>query len=316
MSGRECPSCRKTVPPGMYGIRLECSHWVHTKCLDKKEPDFEKCAACKGDVDLNVPMVDAEEPTCIDGRDYVLEPVESDSYFTSKRGEPFSWLAQKKPIEWMIHNQGYGLQRMLQAGVKLDDFVKNGYTWEDLKVFRDFSNKDNLPRARDALFALRCNAEHFRDYSHLLGSAISDLGINGRHLVELYGFYFPTEGQPLSVVGGKNEKYWSANQLTQLGMKMEDLFGAGMETLDQYAHLEPTDADEKKLGTTDEDVAALCPPQQEKEELVMVAEPAPRRVVYVEPAPTPERYIVQVPKVVLAKPKMTRLHGLKPKRRN
>ena len=63
MSSRECPVCRTTVPPGLHGIRLECSHWVHTKCLSKKDPDFEKCAACKGDVDLNVPMVDANEPT-------------------------------------------------------------------------------------------------------------------------------------------------------------------------------------------------------------------------------------------------------------
>lgn len=304
MSVRECPVCRTTVPPGLHGIRLECSHWVHTKCLDKKDPDFEQCAACKGDVDLSVPLVDANEPSCIDGRDYVQEPLASDSYFTSlrSRSKVFTWLAERKPIEWMIRNQGYGLQRMLQDGVTMDDFMKNGYTWQDLRTFKDFSVGGE--RGRQALFALKGNAEHFRDYAHLLGSVIPDLEINGRHLVELYGFYFPSANEPLSVVNGRNEKHWTAAQLATLGMKAQDLFGAGMETVDQYAHLQPTAKDERVMGITNADMDALMQPVEEQAE----------QVIIVERAAAPQPTIIRIPAVV-PKPKMKRVHGLKPRRK-
>jgi len=311
---RECPVCRTTVPPGLHGIRLECSHWVHTKCLDKKDPDFEQCASCKGDVDLNVPMVDANEPSCIDGRDYVQQPLASESYFSSlraQRSDPvFAWLAERKPVEWMIRNQGYGLQRMLKTGVKMDDFLKNGYTWQDLRTFKDLSlDAPSKERARQALYALKTNAEHFRDYPHLLGSVIPDLQINGRHLVELYGLYFPSETEPLVVVNGNNEKYWSAAQLVTLGMRAQDLFGAGMETLDQYAHLQPTDQDERALGMTNADVNALKTVQEEEE--VVVKQPQGRRVIIIEEEQA--QPVIRIP--VVPKPKMKRVHGLKPKKR-
>lgn len=300
---RQCPACRTTVPPGLHGIRLECSHWVHTKCLDKKNPDFDQCVACKGVVDLNVPLVDVNEPTCIDGRDYVQEPVASNSVLSSlgrHKREPFTFLAEKKSIEWMIRNQGYGLQKMLQAGVTMNDFLNNGYTWQQLRTFKDLSeDAPSKERSRMALYALKTNAEHFRDHPHLLGSVIPDLEINGRHLVELYGFYFPENGQPLSVVGGKNESYWNASDLVKLGMKAQDLFGAGMETLDQYQHLQASQEDARALEMTGSDIESLYEPEPE-----IVRE----SVVVVEPA------IVRVP-VVVPKPKVKRVHGLKPRKK-
>ena len=261
---------------------------------------------------MNVPMVDATEPMCIDNRDYVQDPVASDSYFSSfgrYKKEPFTWLAAKKPIEWMVREKGFGLQRMLQNGVTMDDFVNNGYTWENLKAFRDFGSGENHARAREALFALKCNAEHFRDSAHLLGSMVQDLEINGRHLVELYGFYFPADGKPLSVVGGKNEKYWSGTEVAQLGMKMDDLFGAGIETLDQYIHLDLTAQDEVAMGVTQKDLDDL---EQPVEEVVYVEQPRQQRIVVVAPPPPRQEYIMRAaPRVVIERPKMTRLHGLK-----
>lgn len=210
------------------------------------------------------PMIDKEEPYAIDGRDYIAQPLPN-SFFVNliKRGfttkEPFTWLNERKPVEWLIHEKKHGLQKLIMAGVRIEDFLKNGYTWsKDLRIFRDFSPTESKERGRNALQALQCNAEHFRDYSAQLGQALVDLEINGKHLVELYGFYFPTKGaKPLSVAGGKNEKPWKAADLVKLGMKMDDLFGAEMTFVEQYVALKPTDDDEVGLGTTDQDMELL-----------------------------------------------------------
>ena len=301
-----CPKCRKIVPQGLHGIRLECGHSMHTKCLDKLNPDFAQCSACKGEVDLSVPLVDANEPTTYNGRDYVLDPLPkaSDSLFSRLRGartaEPWIWLAEHKPIEWMIQNHGYGLQRMLASGVGMGDFLGNGYTWEELKTFRDLASGQK-ERAREALFALQTNAEHFRDH---LKPAIAELEINGRHLVEMYGFIFEPNC-PLAVIGGKNDRPWSASELVQLGMKMGDLFGAGLESIEQYADLEPTDQNEVEMGVTDADVGGLV------RKLAQVPAPAPVLAPVSAPAPAPA-YTSRVPVAMdYVRPKITRLHGLK-----
>lgn len=302
-----CPSCRKTVQAGILGMRLDCGHWVHTNCLPKKDPDFDKCVACKGEVDLSTPLVDINEPLSFNGHDYVQNPVDrpSSSWFGQKKGDPFHWLAEKKPLEWIIQEKGFNLQRMLHAGVTMDDFVNNGYRWKDLKTFRDFADQNNTVRGREALFALKTNAEHFRDY---LGTeVIQELGITGRHLVEMYGFMFPDGDISLRVVGGKNDRQWKAGELVSLGMKMSDLFGAGLDYIEQYADLEPTDQDEDALGVTDKDVEelkSLVPPQ--------------KRIVPKEKEERPQQQTVTInvvlPEMIVPKkPVSRRLHGLKKK---
>lgn len=295
-----CPTCRKTVPAGLFGIRLECSHWVHTKCLDKQNPDFEKCSACKGEVDLSVPLVDVNEPTSFEGRDYVMNPPKvSDSLFTRllsrKPAEPWIWLKEHKAIDWMIQEKGHHLQKMIASGVTMSDFCNNGYTWQELKTFRDL-NEPN--RGREALFALQTNAEHFRDS---LGSEpIRELQITGRHLVELYGLHFPSDEGPIAVVGGRNDRPWKASELVELGMKMTDLMGAGLEHLHQYVHLEPTDADEVKMEVTDADVAGLV-----KKSFPSAPGTGIETGVSI-PVPAPVNYV---------KPTITKCHGLKPGRK-
>lgn len=275
-----CPTCRKTVEPGLFGMRLECNHWVHGKCLDKENPDFEKCAACKGEVDLNIPQFDKDEPESVSGRDYIREPL-SNSYFTSlKRSvnkEPFKWLSEKSPLEWIIKEKGYHLQKMIQSGVLIDDFLNAGYTFKDLKAFKAFGNPEQLDRGKDALFALKCNAEHFRDYSHLFGDVINELGINGRDLVEKFGFCFETNTcNPLKVVGGKNTTPWTAKDLVNLNFKMKDLYGAGISYVEQYIMLSPTKEDIIGMEVDDRDVEdlpsvdALAKQMKENEERIQV----------------------------------------------
>ncbi len=183
----QCPKCRLLVEPGLFGV-----HWVHAKCLDSKNPDFDNCASCKGEVNLNIPQFDSNEIDSIDGRDYIQKPL-SDSFFThfsralSQKKEPFKWISEKSPLEWIIKEKGFGLQKIIQSGIRFEDFLHAGYTWDDLKAFKDFGDLQRIQRAKDALFALKCNAEQLRDYPHLLGSMIKDLSITGRNLVELYG---------------------------------------------------------------------------------------------------------------------------------
>lgn len=264
MESRPCPACRKPVQAGLLGMRLECGHWVHTGCMDKQNPDFDQCMACRGDVDLT-----ASEPLSYEGHDYVETPVDRSPYWFSGRSkaEPFTWLREQKPLKWIIEEKQYGLQRLLHAGVSIDDFLNNGYRWSDLKAFRDMST-----RGKDALFALGTNAEHFR--GSLGVEPVKELGITGKDLVELFGFVFPETAQPLEVVGGKNDRPWKASELVELGMKMVDLEGAGLEYVEQLNHLEPSAADKRALGITQTDVA----PQELVVRVITEPKPAPRIV--------------------------------------
>lgn len=311
-----CPSCRRTVEPGLFGVRLECKHWVHAKCLDLKNPDFVNCAACKGEVNLNIPQFDKNEVDSISGRDYIKQPL-SDSYFTSfsraiyQKKEPFKWLADKTPLEWIIKEKGYGLQKLIQSGVRFDDFMHGGYTWQELKAFKDFGDPERLQRAKEALVALKCNAEHFRDYPHLIGDVLKELNVTGRNLVEIFGLYFQEKScKPLMVAGGYNNKPWTANHLVNLGFKMKDLYGAGLEYLEQYALLNPTDQDEIAMEVQDSDIADL-PSLTELERQKKEAEEKLRRVnSSVEPEATQTRRIyIELPKIEI-KPR-PQLHGLR-----
>lgn len=304
-----CPSCRTSVPAGIQGMRLNCSHWVHTRCLRKQaNPDFEKCEACKGLVDMNVPVVSLDEPTSLDGHDYVAEPIASNSrsllpsFVLGKNKEPFSLLAERKPLDWVIREKGWGLQKMLKAGVRIEDFLKNGYEWKDLKAFRDLSSGGG--RSLQALFALGCNAEHFRDF---LGEAIPDLGITGRHLVEVFGFVFP-KGKGLCVTGGKNDRAWVASDLIPLGMKMDDLFGAGMEWIEQYEDLQASQEEEKALEVRGEHFGYLTEPVIRDHQFRM--EPSTREASAKSSSvqSTKGRYIEPVAMIP------RRLHGLKQKK--
>jgi hypothetical protein len=242
-----CSYCFKVVNAGLYGIKLNCGHWVHSKCLNKKEPDFDNCAECKGEITLKEPLPNNK-------RDYINEPLADSWWLTFKKTawkkEPFTFLNEQIPIRELILQKQYGLQKLLEAGVTIDDFLSNQYTWDDLKTFQDFQQNNN--RSKEALIALKCNAEHFRDYYHVLGKAITDLNITGRDMVELYGIYFTEKTpDPMMVAGGKNIKLWSASDVLKLGMTMKDLYGARLQWYEQYANLEASEDEAKRLGVKD-----------------------------------------------------------------
>lgn len=322
-----CPVCRRPVEPGLKGMRLDCRHWVHTACLDQKNPDFAQCAACKG-IPITGPIHDPNEPDSLDGHDYIMNPIEDSIWSKIKRSiqkEPYIWFAgPKKPLEWIVREQGYNLQRMLCAGVSFQNLMDAGYSWEtDIRpIFKDFAVPERAERGREALAALRMTADHLRDYPHLVGSLQKDMGITGRHLVVLYGLYFPDKNSNLRTV----RKPWVAKELVGLGFTMRDLQGAGLETIEQYASLAPTDEDEERMGVTDADVdrlvaAAPAKPVQLPPSAAVAPPPPPVATAAppvvaapIEAATTGRRVYFELPEVVVTdRPRMTKIHGLRKK---
>jgi len=284
-----CAYCNKEVQIGLYAIQLGCKHYVHSKCLDKKNPNFDICSERCGE------KIVAEEPISINGRDYITNPPSASilNIFTVAK-EPFNFFKEKKTIDYIKNQKGYHLQKLLSCNVTIDTFIQNDYNWDDLKEFKDFNDKE---RGKLALVALKTNAEHFRDCPHVLAPAIKDLGITGRNMCEMFGLYFA--GDSLQVVGGSNKKAWRAADCVKVGMKMKDLYGAGMEYVEQYDNLLPTDQDIVKLGITDKDVLPSRIP--------------PEPMVITIQQPSPVKQLIIPPVVSIAVKKKSTVHGLKKK---
>ena len=319
---RVCATCRSPVKLGLHSIQLDCKqHYVHTKCINAKNPDFSDCAACRGDIN---------EPTSFGGRDYVADPILVDGaggVLTSIKRVANSALGRgtlqdsrdaffllshgpdKCSIKWLLAEKNMGLQELLSQRVTMADFLANRYGWDQISQFKDI--KGGGERARKALFSLRCNAEQFRDHSDLLplDTIKTQLELTGRHMVELYGLHFPNENAPLSVIGAKNQVPWTAAEVSRLGLQMQDLFGAGLETFDQYVDLLPTDADEVALNVTDEDVNSLkvtTAPNPVPQVQVPIQVPIQGQRIVLTIGPEP----VATPVVVI--PPVRRLHSLRP----
>lgn len=309
-----CKYCYKSVKADLYGIKLDCNHWVHSLCLDKKNPDFGQCPECKGIViESHCP----EEPSSINGKDYIEEPVSRIGIL--KRGiistkEPYNWLKEKKDIKWIIREKQFGLQKMLEAGVTIDDLFGYGYQWDDIKQFKDFSVATK-ERGRKALQALGCTAEHFRDHYEYFGKQVIDhMQINGRHFVEQFGLQFA--GNQLVVAGGQNKKEWHGQDLVKLGFKLKDLYGAGLETLDQYITLKTTDEDEEYLGVTKKDLDSL-PYSLDKPKVPLEEKAVHEPKEVFEPRPSslsePRPSLSEPRPLASARIKKKRVHGIRPK---
>jgi hypothetical protein len=214
-------------------------------------------------------------------------------------------LKEQKPLKWLIRDKQFGLQKMLQAGVTLDDLLYYGYEWKDIKQFKDFHVSPE--RGRVALQALGCTAEHFRDhYEHFGKDAQKEFQVNGRHLVEHYGLQFA--GNQMIVANGNNKKSWLAGDLVKLGFTIKDLYGAGMETLDQYIALDPNDDEERALGVTEMDLKAL----PYSKDMIVIQKESPKIVEPVVVKVVVEQQ-VEKPVPVANTYSKPRVHGLKKK---
>lgn len=286
---KQCALCGTEVAAGIGTFRMkECKHWVHSKCMDQKTPNFKVCKpGCTGEV------ASVEEQNSYNGHDYVNSPKAPSMMTTlsqlAKGSDGYRLLQQQCPVKSLIHDKGYGLQRLLSEGIDIEDFLNNGYHWKDLQEFRDIRE-----RPHDTLHALGLNAEHLRDYSHLL--PIKEMGITPRQVVELYGFYFPDNGAEAEVTGGKNAKRWTAEDLVGLGMTKVDLFGAHMSFWEHYETLTPSDETDRAMGILPKDPHIVELPS-------MYPDPIPDPVPEPPPKEEPQQPVVAVekPKVIYAK---------------
>jgi len=273
MDGKTCVECRD--PVDLAGsIQHKCLHRTHGLCLRQKaqergeQVDLYKCAACKGHVNLNEPLLPANEPDTYRGVDYIENPVQSTSVFSRVKKATKNWVNVNKedtedvhyliglgpqacPVDWLIRTkENMGLQRLLAEHVTIDDMLASGYTWSDLCVFKDI--RGGGERAIKALNALRVDATHFRDFPEVFNFDAVNASIGNcltpRHMVEVFGLHFPDDGGPMQVAQKpRDTKGWTAEQLVQFHFGSEDLIGAGMTWLEQYEALYPTDETEQAL---------------------------------------------------------------------
>jgi hypothetical protein len=162
---------------------------------------------------------------------------------------------------------------LLKQGVDMTDFLSNGYTWNDLLLYEDVGRK-GATRAKQALMALRCNANHFRDYPDALPykKVAEHAQLQPYDLGTCFGLGFPTDPPgSLQCMGDEN---WTARDCVRLGLNMDDLRDFGLVGLQQYEDLmvglskPDAIAAERDLKVTPEHIGSLVdlmmapPPRQ------------------------------------------------------
>ena len=244
----ECRKCYKPIALGQGTTHRECGHHTHLLCLDKTNPNFRNCVECEaGEARLPV-----KESASFEGHDYVRNPV------VGKKCDPElkKLFEQNVSIESFILGDKLYLQEMLHLGVTIDTFLKNGYTCDDLLKFQDLASKDQRV---NALFALQCNADHFRAYPGQL--PVAKLGITPQNLINDFGLSFEENWGPLCV--GEGAREWTMADLYKLGFTADDVYAAGLHTLKQFNALAPTEELTAKMGFTQHDIDMLYPPKQQ-----------------------------------------------------
>lgn len=258
-----------------------------------------------------MPAPNLKEASSYQGHDFVASPVAAQGLIKSllPKGESEAVALLHKgpsecPIDYLIADRQYGLHRLIAEGINMEHFLHNGYGWKDLQHFADMKT-----RPRDALMALGCNAEHFRQYPHLL--PVREMPINGRAMVEYFGLEFAPNNGPVQVFGGSNTKPWNAKDLIALGISMQDLIGMDIRTLEQYIALQATDEDEVLMGVQDEHLERLERPQKviaEEAQVAPVAEPQQQ------PLALPDIFAQTARLVPLQQTRRPRTHGLRTKK--
>ena len=261
-----CVRCRKSANPA-FSIQHDddvCKHWTHVDCGDNRsydELDFDKCDACLGKIDSSAPLLPEHEPTTKDGRDYIGDPLEQGVFSKLRRKVPsvFSRDQTKKtsldpfyllrmgplecPVDWIMREKNLGLQHMLSQGVTIDDFVNNGYDWDQLKLFKDLSVPGKGKERRIlTLQALKVTPEHFRTFPTAL--PVQAMELTGQDLKNYFDLQFPQDGPMLTSPASDD---WRAADVVRMGLKMGDLVDMGMCYLEHYMNLEPNEQEERAL---------------------------------------------------------------------
>lgn len=252
-----CSKCWKYVTLHQSVKHVECLHFSHLTCLDPNEPNFKLCAQCDPEQEsVKLPLKDERRAAAGTDIDYVRKPPRELAPYNP---ELDLVLRDKPSIECLILAEDLHLQDLLHHGATIDVLLKYGYTWdEDLVKFRDLAEPTR--DRKDALAALGCTAEHFRDYPEQLPwKKILD---KPQDLVVDFGLCFVEEPVPcLITLGGENERPWTMEDLLQLGLQLKDLYKAGLYSYAQFESLKGSMEDIAALGFTQEALDRLYPPK-------------------------------------------------------
>jgi hypothetical protein len=302
-----CSRCRAHAEPA-FSIPHRCGHSTHTDCFPLgEEPNFKQCFNCDpanvnrgggGGASGALPRGRAPEPHTTDAVEYwrnpgarnvdgsrsIISTIISPLRRTAEPAPPtpFQLLKRKTPIAQIMSKHGYGLDHMLRDGLDIDDFLVNGYTWDDLCQFEYIADMGPVRCLETLHRGLGLTANHLRDNPDRLPVAafLAATQMRTSDWGKRLGLQFPENG-PLHCFGDTN---WDAMDCVAMGLTMDNLMDLGLYRIEQYQDLMKgltrgeRAAAERNLGTTPEHLASLevPPPQGEDLEVEEVAEPPPR----------------------------------------
>jgi hypothetical protein len=284
----ECVICGDELNLGReMCLDHDCGHYSHARCHSVDDGDLE-CAQCKPTSLAAQCRPELTEPawqgadwvTCDTGTNNIASKVWSRVKDVGKRDAedietPLTLIQMKKPIEWIIRNKKLGLGHLFNAGVRLDDFLKNGYTLKDLCIFQDIGHR-GPQRGLLAMQRLGLNPDHLIEYNVQLPIAemrecfeLTPAKICNRAMGGGLGFH-STDG-----LRTPRSTQWFLEDVLYLGFEFQDLVACGLwcrDHLDKMGHI--TRDHLKLLKCTQADIdllsaaaaAAAAPAQQQQQQ--------------------------------------------------
>jgi len=300
-----CVKCGENVPEELKITFSQCAHHIHADCLSSDpNKSWSKCGLCLGHYE---PIIVAEKvgpkrgkPRLMDGVDWCINPgtrntgsklatVASYVPMYGKRFEetsenstnPFFLLKLGKEIPDIMTENQLDLPHFCKVGVTMRDFLENGYSWEDLKHFKDISGKGSKRTLQVIAKGLHTDANDFRDYPEALPfkQVKAETKFKNGDICRLFGLTFPERGSHPGdpVEGGflqcKGDKNWKAQDCIDLELKMGELSDFGLNYVHQYIELmtglSQTEANhiDGLLKVSDEMVRDLIDLEAEAEEM-------------------------------------------------
>lgn len=266
-----CSICTEAVSVDLSVRHRGCGHLTHLECLDPNVQATPKlCAGCDpsssssssssfvgGRLKRGTEGASINEPHTTDGINYILNPgvkrgasklkaVASyipglasrvvEDVKTSQ--DPEFLLANRVPLPTIMKVNKLGLDHFLKAGIQMEDFLKNGYTWKDLQVYEAISRKGARTCLQAITSGLHATANLFRDYPDAFPfeEVKAQTKLQNSDLCELFGLTFPDDA-PLECYG---DQQWNALHCVNLGLTMDDLTDFGLTSKQQYEELYAT----------------------------------------------------------------------------
>jgi hypothetical protein len=334
-----CSICTEAVNVELSVRHRGCGHLTHLECLDPNIKATPKlCAGCDNSQPVPVGRkVGAEviaEPHTTDGINYILNPGVKRGASTLKAvasyipgissrvmedvktsQNPEFLLANRVPLPTIMKVNKLGLDHFLKAGIQMEDFLKNGYTWKDLQVFEAISRKGAKTALQAITVGLHATANLFRDYPDAFPfeEIKAQTKLQNSDLCELFGLTFP-DNAALECYG---DNQWNALHCVNLGLTMDDLTDFGLVSKQQYEELYATvpkkmiPTCQKKLQVEQAHLGALIDLE------AVIEERVPRQVVQpvyvqkeVQPVFVREKVVHEIPKPHVVQPKQERKYNV------